>query len=641
MLLSAVAPVPAKDKDLYQRPAAVHLDREGEKWAEKTLKKLSLEEKIGQMLMVWAKVEFLNLNNPEYQRLREVMQKYHLGGFGLTVPVQSGLVVKSEPYEAAALVNQLQREARVPLIFAADFERGVAMRLNGTTVFPHAMAFGAAGKLEYAEQFGRITALEARAIGVAWNWFPDADVNSNPLNPIINTRSFGSDPQQVSALVSAYIRGARAAGMLTTAKHFPGHGDTDSDSHLGLARVGGDWQRLQAVELPPFRAAIAAGVDAVMIAHVTVPGVEPDPNLVASNSEKVIRGLLQNQLGFKGLIVTDALDMNALMRLFATARAPGATMANPSGAAAVAAVKAGSDMVIIPADLDGAYNGLLQAVRSGEIPEAQINTSVLKILRAKASVGLHKSPLVKLDELPKVIARPENLMLAQQVADAAVTLVRDNGKTLPFAAAAKRNEAATPYTHSVETRNRVVAVVFTDDVRSEWGGVLERQLRARVPDANVIYVDANSAAFAAEPILAMVAQAERVLAAIYVVPQAGKRVLVNGQLKNTVSLVGAQASLLDQILKRAGERTAVVSLGNPYVAADFPAVQTYLCTFSNAQVSEMAAIKALFGEMPIRGQLPVNIPGVAARGEGIQRAQSAARREAQAYFRPAENLRTY
>ena len=387
LLVCLCGVAPAKDK--YQRPRPVHLDREGEIWAEKTLRKLSLEEKIGQMFMVWARAEFLNLQDPEYQRLRDALHRYHLGGFGLTVWTQAGMPINGEPYEAAALINQLQQDSAIPLIFAADFERGVSMRLNGATAFPQAMAFGAAGKTEYAEQFGRITAQEARAIGVEWNWFPVADLNSNPANPIINTRAFGSDPQQVGELVGAYIKGAHAEGMLTTAKHFPGHGDTGTDSHLGLARVTGDRQRLEAVELPPFKAAIAAGVDAVLVAHVSVPALDADPNHVATNSPYIIEDLLKKQMGFTGLVVSDALDMNGLMRLYQ------GTGGNPSALAAVAAVKAGNDIVLIPADLDAAYNGLLQAVRTGELSEERIDASVLKILQAKAAVGLHKARLVE------------------------------------------------------------------------------------------------------------------------------------------------------------------------------------------------------------------------------------------------------
>jgi beta-N-acetylhexosaminidase len=613
LLVCLCGPLLAKDKFLHAAPVA--LDREGEKWADKTLEKLSLEEKVGQMLMVWARGEFLNLQDPEYQQLREELLKYHLGGFGFTVPVQSGLLKKSEPFEAAALINELQRESKLPLIFAADFERGVAMRLNGATEFPQAMAFGAAGKTGYSEQFGRITAEEARAIGVEWNWFPVVDVNSNPNNPIINTRAFGGDPQQVGQLITAYIHGARAAGMLTTAKHFPGHGDTDTDSHLGLARVGGDRQRLDRVELPPFRAAIAAGVDAVLVAHVTVPALDPDPNHVATNSPYIIQELLQKQLGFKGIVVTDALDMNGLLRLYS------ASGENPSARAAIEAVKAGNDIVLLPADLDAAYHGLIQAVRNGELSEERIDLSVRKILRAKAAVGLNKARFVDLDALPKLIGSPQNLAVAQQVADAAVTLVRDTAKIIPLhATPVGSNGAASPYTRVVETSNRVVAVVLTDDLRSDAGRVFERQLRARVPDANVIYVDENTASFSTQAILATVERAERVLVPVYSAPVAGKKVMVGGEWKNTISLGVAQSALLRALLDHAGPRTIVLAMGNPYLATDFPEIQTYLCTFSNVAVSEVSAVKALFGEIAIGGRLPVDIPGIAQHGEGLDRA---------------------
>ena len=287
-------------------------------------------------------------------------------------------LLRTEPYEAAELLNRLQSESKLPLLFAADFERGVATRLIGATNFPHAMAFGADGKLQDAENFGRITAQEARAIGVHWNFFPDADVNSNPANPIINTRSFGEDPKQVGDLVIAYIKGAHEGGMLTTVKHFPGHGDTATDSHLGVASVSGDRAHLDSVELPPFRQAIAAGVDSVMVAHVTVPALDPDPNHVATISPAVVSDLLEKQLGFRGLIVTDALDMAGLTQLFA----------NDIGRAAVEAFKAGNDLLIIPADLGASYQAMMKAVLSGEIPQKRLDASVLKILKIKASLRL-------------------------------------------------------------------------------------------------------------------------------------------------------------------------------------------------------------------------------------------------------------
>src|SRR5207245_3488177 len=266
--------------------------------------------------MIWVRAEFLNMNSPEYLQLRDQMQKYHVGSFAMTVRFEPPFLYRNQPYEAAELLNRLQRDSKLPLLVAADFERGVTMRLQGATTFPHAMAFGATGKLDYAEAFGRITAQEARAIGVHWNFFPDADVNSNPANPIINTRSFGEDPQQVGDLVAAYVRGARANGMLTTAKHFPGHGNTATDSHLGVARVDGNPEHLRSVDLPPFRKAIAAGVDAVMTAHIRAPMIDPDPRHIATISPAIVTGLLKNELGFKGIVMTDALDMAGLSRLY-------------------------------------------------------------------------------------------------------------------------------------------------------------------------------------------------------------------------------------------------------------------------------------------------------------------------------------
>src|SRR5204863_301482 len=456
VLLLAVIASTAFGKEKFQRSGPIHLDHGGEKWAEKTLRKLSLEEKIGQLFMIWVRAEFLNMNSPEYLQFRDQMQKYHVGSFAMTVRFEPPFLYRNQPYEAAELLNRLQRDSKLPLLVAADFERGVTMRLQGATTFPHAMAFGATGKLDYAEAFGRITAQEARAIGVHWNFFPDADVNSNPANPIINTRSFGEDPQQVGDLVAAYIRGARADGMMVTIKHFPGHGDTATDSHLSVAQVTGDKNRLQSVELPPFRKGIEAGVDAVMVAHVTVPALERDPNRVATTSPAIVTGLLKDQLGFKGIVVTDALDMAGLTRLYA---------AN-IGRAAVDAFKAGSDLLIIPADLEASYKSMLDAVKTGEISEQRVDESVLKLLKAKASLGLHKARLVNVEELSKQVGKPEDIAFGEEVADAAVTLVRDNGHLLPLKHQGTVNTGL-PYQHTEEIHNRLVTVIFSDDMRME------------------------------------------------------------------------------------------------------------------------------------------------------------------------------
>jgi len=602
LFLSALVLTTASSaKDRYQRPGPIHLTRDGEKWAEKTLHRLTLEEKVGQVFMIWCRASFLNVENPEYLQLREAMHKYHVGSFAMTVHVDGPYLLRSEPYEAAELLNRLQSDSKLPLLFAADFERGVSMRLMGTTVFPHAMAFGGDGKMEDAETFGRITAEEARAIGIHWNFFPDADVNSNPANPIINTRSFGEDPKQVGDLVVAYIKGAHEGGMLTTVKHFPGHGDTATDSHLGVASVNVDRDHLDSVELPPFRQAIAAGVDSVMVAHVTVPALDSDPNHVATISPGIVSDLLEKQLGFKGIIVTDALDMAGLTHLFS----------NNIGRAAVEAFKAGNDLLLIPADFPASYNAMVEAVRSGEISRERLDRSVLKILKTKASLGLQDARLVEVNAIASVVGKPANLAFGQRVADEAITLVRDNGKVLPLKSKGTV-KAGLPYTTQEETHNQTVAVLFSDDVRTDSGRAFGREFRGRIPDARVIYVDPRIAAGMSDEVLQAVDEAKTVVAAVYVVPTAGK-------VGNTVAMADATGALLRQLLDHAAEKTAVVAMGNPYLAADFPKIENYMCTFSNATVSEMAAVAALFGETAIRGHLPVSIPNVAQRGAGIER----------------------
>jgi beta-N-acetylhexosaminidase len=599
VLVLALA-LPALAKTKHPKPTLVGATQ-GDKWASKTLRSLTVEEKIGQVFMIWCRASFLNVESPEYLQWLEDMRKYHVGSFAMSVHVDGPFLLRTEPYEAAEILNRLQKESKLPLLFAADFERGVSTRLMGTTNFPHAMAFGADGSPEDAEMFGRITAQEARAVGVHWNFFPDADVNSNPANPIINTRSFGEDPKQVGDLVTAYIKGAREGGMLTTVKHFPGHGDTATDSHLGVASVNVDRAHLDSIELPPFRQAIAAGVDAVMVAHVTVPALDPDPNHVATISTAVVTDLLEKQLGFKGLIVTDALDMAGLTHLFA----------NDIGRAAVEAFKAGNDLLIIPADLGASYESMLKAVRSGEISRARLDHSVLKILKLKSGLGLNKSRTVDLAAIATAVGKPENIAFGQQVANSAITLVRDNGKVLPLKSKGT-TKAGLPYMTKEETHNQVVAVLFSDDVRTESGRAFGREFRTRIPDARVIYVDPRIAAGMSDDVLKAVDEAHTVVAAVYVIPTAGK-------VGNSVAMADATGTLLQQVLDHAAGKTAVVAMGNPYLASDFPKIENYMCTFSNASVSEIAAIRALFGEIPIRGHLPVSIPNVAQRGAGLER----------------------
>jgi beta-N-acetylhexosaminidase len=342
-----------------------------------------------------------------------------------------------------------------------------------------------------------------------------------------------------------------------------------------------------------------------MVAHVTVPALDPDPNHVATISPPIVSGLLQEQLGFKGIVVTDALDMAGLTHLFA----------NNIGRAAVEAFQAGNDLLLIPADFPASYNAMLQAVQSGEISRERLDRSVLKILETKASLGLQHARLVDINAISTVVGKPENLAFGQQVADSAITLVRDDGKVLPLKSSLQNQgtvKPGLPYTTPEETRNQTVAIVFSDDVRMDSGRAFGRELRARIPDANVIYIDPRIAAAMSDAVMEAVNEATTVIAVVYVVPSAGK-------IGNTVAMSDATGALLQQVLDQAAGKTEVIAMGNPYVGANFPKVQNYMCTFSNASVSEIAAVKALFGEIPIRGRLPVSIPNIASRGAGLDR----------------------
>jgi beta-N-acetylhexosaminidase len=590
----------AQPREQYKQAPAHHLERVDDGWAEKTLKTLSVEEKIGQLFMIRLRVEFLTGRSPGYFELRNNIRKYHVGSLAMSVPAQGRARDVNRRIETVTLLNELQEESKLPLLIAGDFERGVLpARLFGTTVFPHAMAFGAAGNLAYAEAFGRITAQESRALGVHWNLFPIADVNSNPANPIIGTRAFGGNAEQVGDLVAAYIRGARANGMLTTAKHFPGHGNTATDSHLAVALVNDDLERLRKIDLPPFRKAIEAGVDAVMTAHVRVLALDADPGRVATTSPAIVTGLLKNQLGFKGIVVTDALDMAGLGGLYAK---------NP-GRVAVDAFKAGNDVLTMPAELDASYRAMMEAVNTGEIGQERLNASVLKILRAKAALGLDKTREVEVTAIPNLVGSPENIAVGQRISDAAITLVRDNGTLLPLKRGRPDKTKLVLY-QKVAHRPTLLLIILCDSVRADDGRVLERHIRERAPDARVVYVDPHNALARSDEVLKVVDRAGQVIVAVYVVPSAARtRTVAHGQ-RNSASLPDSTAKLFSRILARATEKTAVLAMGTPYLTEDFPMIQNYICTFSNATVSEISAARALFGEIPVPGHLPVSISDV-------------------------------
>jgi beta-N-acetylhexosaminidase len=381
------------------------------RWVNKTLARMTLEEKVGQMVAWQYNGRFFNRDSDSVRELVDLIVKEKIGGL---------VIFAGEVYETAHLTNFLQEKARLPLLIAADFEWGAAMRINGTTLFPPLMALGATDSEESAREMGRITAIEGRAMGVHMTYAPVVDVNINPDNPVISARSLGERPERVGRLAAAFVRGCQENGLIATAKHFPGHGDTALDSHNLLPTINADIARLEAVELYPFGEAIRAGVEAVMTAHLFVPALDPTPGLPATLSPLILTDLLRNKMGFKGLIVTDAMTMRGITTAFGAQEA------------ARKAVQAGVDMVLLPPELPGVVQALARAVREGTIPQARVDESVRRILELKARLGLPNNRYVDIGQLPLKIASKPHLEQARRMFERSVTLVKNERDVLPL-----------------------------------------------------------------------------------------------------------------------------------------------------------------------------------------------------------------
>jgi len=579
----------------------------GRIWVENTLKSLTLEEKVGQMLQVRYYFDYTSFDSPDYKLIREELRNYHIGSVVCGMHFDNSGPIRNSALEAAKVANQLQTDSKLPLLLAADLERGVASRLYDVPAFPWPMAFGAANNADEVERFATITAKGARAIGVHWALAPVADVNSNPANPIINTRSFGEDPASVGALVSAFIRGAHKGGVLVAAKHFPGNGDIAVDAHRDVAALENGLDHLERIELPPFKEAIKAGVDSIMMAHARVPAIDADPSRITTISPKVVNGFLKGQLGFKGVVLTDALEMPGLTRIYDPQKG------SPTARAAVDAIMAGNDVIMVPRDLEGAFHAIIEAVRSGEIPESRIDESVRKILEMKASVGLYESRVVDLGQAVAVTSNPADIDFAQHVADDAVTLVRDNGKMLPLECA-ECSVARTSAPMIPQTKHKLVVLLMAEAFEAGSGHEFEKAVKARHPDVQVFYFDGRFSAGLAPEVLEAVNDAEKIVIGAYVTLRAARDVNVNGKHMTFFGLGGPSGRLLRQVLAVAPDKTIVISLGSPYLIVSFPEIKTYVCTYAMASTSEISAVKALFGEIQNHAKLPVTLPGVAPRG---------------------------
>jgi beta-N-acetylhexosaminidase len=587
---------------------SIGLTNKGRKWVTQTLKGMSLETKVGQMLQIRYYADYKGFDSAEYLGLRDEILKYHIGSLVLYTHSSVSGLLRVSPTSAARVANQLQLDSELPLLMAADIERGTAPRLTDVPSFPWPMAFGAAADLRLVESFGSVTALEARAVGIHWALAPVADANTNPANPTINDRSFGEDPEQVGALVAAFIKGAHEGGLLVTAKHFPGSGDMSIDPHRAISSIDEDLDHLQKFEFPPFKAAVSVDVDSIMPAHARVPALDPDSDKIATISAKVVTDTLKGQLGFKGVVVTDALVMRGLMGLYDPQKG------NPAARAAVDAIKAGCDVIMLPGDLDAAYHAIIAAVRSGEIPESQIDASVRKILEMKAAVGLDRNRFVDIDQAAALTSKPQDMALAQQVADGAVTLVRDNGKVLPlqkFAASSKELKAENA---DAQPSGSLVVILLAEGLEDTSGRDFERETRARRPDAAIFRFDRRFPNSMVPQLLRTVRDAGQVVLATYIIHESVRETTVNGNRMSYFGIRGRSGDLFQDIVTSYPEKTVVIALGSPYLMGSFPSIQTYVCTYAMASTSEISAVKALFGEIQNHAKLPVTIPGVAPRG---------------------------
>ncbi len=562
----------AAEKTAPAKNVSGKLTPTAKQWVEATLRKMTLDEKVGQVIFTTYHGSFIASDAPAYEQIMRDIEKLHVGGF-INVTHGSPLgVVKSQAYPTAVLANQMQAKSKLPLLIAADFERGTAMRLDEGTSFPTAMALAAAGNVKDAYTMGKITALEARAVGVQWIYAPDADVNNNPNNPIINTRSFGEDPAQVAEYVAAFVKGVQENGGLATAKHFPGHGDTAADSHIDLPVIHADRERLENLELVPFRAAILAGAGTVMTGHLSIPALEPDPNTPATLSSNILTGMLRKELGFQGLVVTDAMDMG------------GITVRYAPGEAAVRAFAAGADALLMPPVPDAAFEALRDAVKSGRVARERLDASVRRILEAKARLGLNANRMVDVDAINRKFGRVEWQKQAQDISDRGVTLLRDTPKRLPL-------DGTKPI--------RALLVSLYADPEPYPGEDLERELRSRVDSLTALRADTR---FVKADNLKLPAPDTYDVAILALFVRVSDR-------KGNVDVPAEQAALAEKIYK-SGKPVITVGLGSPYLIERFPQAETWLGAFGISDVAQISVARALFGQIPVRGHLPVTIPGV-------------------------------
>jgi beta-N-acetylhexosaminidase len=588
--------VMAADSISKAKPYSVQPSRDAIKWADKELRRMSLEQKVGQLVSVGINASFLNRESAAYKELRRQVEANHVGGI---------ILFGSPVYESVVLVNRMQGYAHWPLLISADLERGAGMRLFDTTDFGWVMATGATGDPEYARRMGEITGHEARALGIQHVLAPVVDVNNNAANPVINVRSFGEEPAEVGRFAAAFIKGAQNSGVIATAKHFPGHGNTATDSHRGLPVLNFSIADLNRIELVPFRSSIEAGVGSVMVGHVALPQIDsvevkPLPRetkiraldtteegeIIAegvstpASMSQPIGALLINDLGFKGLVVTDALSMSGLTIYFTQEEA------------GVRALMAGADMLLKPADVDACIRGVVQAVRTGRLTEKRVEESARKVLAAKYDLGLVKQRITPIDEVDIAVSKPTAIQLAREIAEHAITVVRNDANLLPL----KTSPGARIFN---------LAIVNGETNTGPFAATLAR---AGYKVETTVLDDRSSQA-EVQKALERAKEASLVIASLYGRVRTGST--------SSIGLPEAGVRTLNAILNT---KTPVVgiSFGNPYLLQFFPGLSTHLIAYGDMPALQQAGARSMLGEIDTTGKLPISLPGLYPRGTGIQ-----------------------
>ncbi|MCM3904024.1 MAG: hypothetical protein ND866_20170 [Pyrinomonadaceae bacterium] len=574
--------------------------RDALKWADKELGRMSVEQKIGQLISVGINATFLNQDSDAFRVLKRQVEENHIGGL---------ILFRGSVYESVFLVNRMQQLARYPLLISADLEAGAGMRFDDTVNFPWNMAVGATGNPDLARRQGEITGREARALGVQQVYAPVVDVNNNAANPVINVRSYGEDPADVARFSAAFTLGAQSAGVIATAKHFPGHGDTAVDSHRGLPEINVGRDRLNNVELVPFRAAIDAGIGSVMVAHVGLPQIDPtsvkplprekrigpidtdqageiiaESVAIPATVSPVIGKILRDDLKFGGLIVTDALIMSGLTIYF------------NQDEAAVRALEMGADLLLKPADPDAAFRGVREAVRSGRLTEKRIEESARRLLAAKYDLGLVKQRLTPLDEIDRIVSSREVGTLASEIAERAITLVRNDDNLVPLSSL------------KADARIFNLAITNGDDrlwIANSFAGTMARSGRR----LETMVLDERSSEVDVQKAIEKATGADVVIASLY-----GR--VRTGQVRS-VGLPEPGARTLSALIS--GKRPIIgLSFGNPYLLQSFPELRTYIVAYGDMPSLQQAMARAVLGQIDITGKLPISLPGLYPRGTGIQ-----------------------